>query len=185
MKYFYQGLILDEAVHEIPETAVKLTDAEWAELMAARQAGGTVESDKQGRPVIVPFDSTSLAALQQRLVDQATEHRWTVETGGLMLPGGVLVATSIEDQNRITSVVANAERSGVMAVDFKATSGWVSVTLQELQAIAAAIALHVQACFTAERRHHEAIAALVAAEDRTALEAYNVLADWPGGAGGA
>ncbi|MDH1499354.1 DUF4376 domain-containing protein [Comamonas terrigena] len=112
-----------------------------------------------------------------------THCRWEVETGGLTLPGGVRIATAIDDQNRITSVVANAERSGVTSVDFKAASGWVSVTVPELQEIAAAIARHVQACFTAERQHHEAIDAIAQiadpAERQAALEAYDESQGWP------
>lgn len=112
-----------------------------------------------------------------------TRCRWEVETGGIALPRGIRVATGIDDQNRITSVVANAERSGVVSVDFKADSGWVSVTVAELQDIAAAIALHVQACFTAERLHHEAIDAIAQmadpAERQAALDAYDESQGWP------
>lgn len=93
------------------------------------------------------------------------------------------VATGIDDQNRITSVVANAERAGLEEVDFKAAEGWAKVTLIELQAIATAVALHVQACFSAERAHHEAIDALALIADpqerQAALDAYDESQGWP------
>lgn len=114
-----------------------------------------------------------------------TQKRWEVETGGITMPTGVRVATGIDDQNRITSVVANAERSGLDQFDFKAESGWVRVTLAELQGIASAIAQYVQACFSAERAHHEAIDALeqLHAEDaqalQQALQAYDLEQGWP------
>lgn len=112
-----------------------------------------------------------------------TACRWGVETGGITLPTGVRVATGIDDQNRITSVVANAERAGLEEVDFKAAEGWAKVTLIELQAIATAVALHVQACFSAERAHHEAIDALALIADpqerQTALDAYDESQGWP------
>ncbi|WP_313074432.1 DUF4376 domain-containing protein [Melaminivora sp.] len=110
------------------------------------------------------------------LTARATSLRWQHETGGLTLPNGGRVATGVEDQNRITSVIANAELAGVAEVDFKAPSGWVTLTLAEIKAIAAAIALHVQACFSAERAHHEAIAMLA---DLAACDAYDVSAGWP------
>lgn len=121
----------------------------------------------------------------QAVKDAITQKRWQIETGGITLPTGVRVATGIDDQNRITSVVANAERAGVAEVDFKAGSGWVRVTVAELQAIAAAIALHVQACFSAERAHHEAIDSLAAAHSgnqealQQALHAYDIEQGWP------
>lgn len=119
----------------------------------------------------------------ESLKEEITALRWQHETGGLTLPTGVRVATGIDDQNRITSVIANATMAGVEKVDFKAASGWVTVTVQELQAIAAAIAVHVQACFTAERAHHEAIDALAAKYKgealQAALAAYDVQSGWP------
>lgn len=128
---------------------------------------------------VVPLTAEEIEAATQVLREQlyaaATAHRWAVETGGIAFPDGTRIATGLEDQNRITSVIANAQIAGVAAVDFKAASGWVSLTLAELQGIAASIALHVQACFAAERVHHEAIAAAGLA----ALRAYDVTQGWP------
>lgn len=114
-----------------------------------------------------------------------TAHRWEVETGGITLPTGVHVSTGIDDQNRITSVIANARLAGLESVSFKAASGWVTLTLTELEGVAAAIAMHVQQCFNAERAHHEAIDALeqLHAGDaqalQQALEAYDAEQGWP------
>lgn len=109
------------------------------------------------------------------LMAAVSAKRWAVETGGLTLPGGATVGTTIDDQNRITSVIANAQLAGVASVDFKAQSGWVTLSLEHMRGIAAAIALHVQACFSAERAHHEAIAAASAAD----LYSYDINAGWP------
>ena len=117
-----------------------------------------------------------LQGTKDALTARATSLRWEHETGGLTLPTGARVATGVDDQNRITSVIANAELAGVASVDFKAASGWVTLTLPEVRAIAGAIALHVQACFSAERAHHEAIATL---PDLAACDAYDVTAGWP------
>lgn len=113
-----------------------------------------------GWAVQAGMPAPGLDALKAHLTAAATAQRWEVETGGVELPGGVRVSTTLADQNRITSVVANAVIAGVTSVDFKAASGWITLTLQELQGIASAIALHVQDSFTAERTHHEAIAAI-------------------------
>lgn len=114
-----------------------------------------------------------------------TAKRWQVETGGITLPEGVHVATGIDDQNRITSVIANARLATLDTVSFKANSGWVALTIAELEGIAAAIALHVQQCFSAERAHHEAIDALAVVHEedsqalQQALDAYDVEHGWP------
>lgn len=110
------------------------------------------------------------------LVRRVTAKRWEVETGGITCPGGIRVLTGRTDQDRITSVIVNAGAAGIEAVDFKADSGWVQLTLEEVQGIARAVALHVQACFSAERTHHEAIAALATEVE---IDAYDVTAGWP------
>lgn len=119
----------------------------------------------------VPAPVQDLAVMQAELREQVTALRWQRETGGLMM-GGVRVLTGVEDQNRIASALIGAPAT----LDFKAESGWVTLTLAELQGIAAAITAHVQACFTAERTHHEAINALTDVAD---AQVYDVTTGWP------
>lgn len=119
-----------------------------------------------------------LAEVLEELKAQATTLRWRVMTGGMEI-SGVQVGTTIDDQNRITSVVANAALAGltdVDEVDFKASSGWVRVTVAQVKAMAGAIGQFVQACYTAERTHHEAIELLATAQE---LNGYPVNAGWP------
>lgn len=130
-------------------------------------AGGTLQ--RPDAPAATRQD------VQAELKTKAAAMRWRIETSGITV-AGVRVATAIEDQNRITSVIANAALAGVQAVDFKAASGWVSLGLAELQGIAASIALHVQRCYSIERAHCEAIDALQTLE---AAHAYDIGAGWP------
>jgi len=131
-----------------------------------------VEGVYHARYTITPLPVEQVRA---DLMAAVSAKRWAVETGGLTLPGGATVGTTIDDQNRITSVIANAQLAGVVSVDFKAQSGWVTLSLEHMRGIAAAIALHVQACFSAERAHHEAIAAA----SETELMAYDINTGWP------
>lgn len=134
--------------------------------MSLEEAGGTLQA---------PLIAETVEDLKAELQRAAAAKRWAVESGGITV-GGVRVSTAIEDQNRITSVIANAGAAGVQAVDFKAASGWVSLTLPELSAVAAAIARHVQRCYSAERMHSEAIAALSVLAD---AQAYDLSTGWP------
>lgn len=113
------------------------------------------------------------------LVAAATAERWERETGGISI-GGVQVGTNLDDQNRLSGVLSAIQLGGLESVDFKAQSGWVQLTAAELQGIALAISAHVQACFTAERAHHEAIEQLQTQAD---VDAYDVMAGWPPGSG--
>lgn len=130
--------------------------------------------DEGNTPIpVVPVKS--LDELKADLVAAATGERWARETGGLSI-GGVLVGTNLDDQNRISGVLSAIALGGLEAVDFKAASGWVRLTAAQLQGIAQAISGHVQACFSAERAHHEAIAAIDTPEQ---AEAYDVTQRWP------
>jgi hypothetical protein len=117
----------------------------------------------------------TLEECRQELRDASTAHRWSVETGGIEL-NGVRVGTRLDDQNRLSGVLSAISLGGLEAVDFKAQSGWVQLTAPELQGIALAISQHVQACFSAERAHHEAIGEI---ESMEAADAYDVSQGWP------
>lgn len=119
----------------------------------------------------------------EKLKAIVTAYRWEVETGGLILDG-VKVGTTVADQNRIVSVLAR--NRGIDTFDFEAQpTVWVTMTRERLEAIDQAIAQHVQACFTAARRHHEAIDTLVEQHKadpealQIALDDYDEALGWP------
>lgn len=143
---------------------------------------GTVddEADTSTQGVLEEMTAQSwAAAIAEELKAQATALRWRVMTRGMTLAGGMAVGTAIDDQNRITSVVANVALAGLAdqdEVDFKSASGWVRISIAQVKQIAGAIGQFVQACYTAERAHHEAIDLLTTAQE---LHAYDVNAGWP------
>lgn len=148
------------------QRVVQKPQSEWA-----------IESDR----VVATYNvvDIDIEELRQSKLQATTDMRWAVMTGGLTLPGGIAVGTTIDDQSRITSVVANAALAGLAdtdEVDFKAASGWVRVTIAEIKTIAGAIGQFVQACYSAERAHHEAIEDL---ETREEIAAYDVTTGWP------
>ena len=116
---------------------------------------------------------------KEALISTASAARWECETGGIEIDG-VRVGTGLDDQNRLTGVLAAIQLGGLESVDFKAQNGWVKLSALQLQGIAQAISAHVQACFSAERAHHEAIALIDCVEE---AETYDVSQDWPGTAG--
>ncbi|WP_353086606.1 DUF4376 domain-containing protein [Stenotrophomonas sp.] len=138
----------------------------WEEYEAWLAAGNTIS---------LPEETRTLADIKAELTAEATALRWEKETGGIEL-NGVLVGTTLDDQNRISGVLSAIALGGLVEVDFKAQNGWVKLTASEIQGIAQHISAHVQGGFTAERAHHEAIERLVSAEE---LSTYDVTQGWP------
>jgi hypothetical protein len=79
------------------------------------------------------------------------DYRWRKETGGLTLTTGVRVLTTRESQSQMTSTIV-ALKEGLVSepVQWKAETGWVAMTLEQMRAAAAEVAEHVSKCFTAE-----------------------------------
>ena len=73
------------------------------------------------------------------------------------------------------SVVASAELAGAQSVDFKASSGWVTLSIAELKGIAVLIAQHVQHCSATERQHFNNISSIQTIEE---LESYDLNSLW-------
>lgn len=140
----------------------------WDDYQEWLDAGNTPEPAEAGLT-----EAEARAALH----DAITAKRWAVETGGITV-GGIPVATALDDQNRITSVLTAIALGGLEAVDFKTQAGWVRLTAEQIQGLGAAISAHIQACFSAERRHHEAVDKILTP---AALALYDVDQDWPEG----
>lgn len=177
MKRYYSsstgGFYLDAVNKTMPPDSLEISENFYQSLL-----GKEIEPDENGLPRVKVPAALTVDQKRAALVSAVTAQRWEVETGGITLPGGTRVLTGKADQDRITSVIVNAQIAGIQSVDFKADSGWVSLSVEGVTAIAAAVAAHVQACFTAERAHHEAIAAL----DAAGIDTYDINTGWPSAA---
>lgn len=110
-----------------------------------------------------------------------TSTRWGYETGGITLEDGSMVLTGLDDQNRIASAITGVQAAKTVGtpmttVDFKGPSGWTTIPVEQLEAIASLVAHHVQACFTREKQLHELIDAAITVE---AIRAIKIDAGWP------
>lgn len=117
------------------------------------------------------------AAVREALLASVTQKRWEVETSGITLPNGIQIDTGREDQAAVANAIAVWPFTGLATISFKAASGFVTLDFESLKTIAAAIGLHKQACYAAERTHFQAIALLLDA----ALATYDIGTGWPSG----
>lgn len=125
----------------------------------------------------VPFEE-----YQQECIELLEAKRWEEMTKGITVPPGIQVGTTIDDQNRLTTVTANAPLAGLTddsEVDFKALSGFVKVTIGQIKQIVGLIGQHVQACYSAEAAHFNAIQAIDNFDDLISYMENDLNNGWP------
>lgn len=102
-------------------------------------------------------------------------RRYAEETGGIVV-GGLSVATDRESQAMVNGAYSSLKDGLIPNTEWKGTSGWVVVTLAEIQPIAQAVAMHVRACFANERAHTIAINTLP--DDAARIDNYDITTGW-------
>lgn len=100
---------------------------------------------------------------------QIADWRWNREVGGVNF-GDAKIRTDRESQAQITSTLTSLEQGLLTSVDFKAQDGtWITLTLDGVQAVARAVAQHVQQSFTIERQLVEMVDAAMTIEEVQAI----------------
>lgn len=139
------------------------------------------------RPTPWPRDDAgaeSVAALQDVLTPHglwvdlaayAAHRRWCAETAGIVV-AGVAIATDRESQALISGARLFAQMTPGITIQFKAGGGFVGLDGAQIEAVALAVAAHVQAAFAAEA----AVLADIEAGTITTLSQVDG-APWPGG----
>lgn len=119
-------------------------------------------------PVVTP--PTLEQAKQAKLAELAA-LRYQRETAGI---NGF--RTDRESQGLLTGAALAATLDANYTVDWKADTGWVTLNATQLLGAAQIVRAHVQACFSNERAHAEAIGDLTTVE---AVQSYNLATGWP------
>ncbi|MCJ2144277.1 DUF4376 domain-containing protein [Methylobacterium sp. E-066] len=90
----------------------------------------------------------------------AAAKRFAVETGGVTVAGAA-IATDRDSQAMIGNAYAYVycQASGAASVSYKSKAGFVTLTADQIKAVALAVSAHVQACFQAEDAVDAALAA--------------------------
>ena len=106
------------------------------------------------------------AALKQELKERARKKRKMLEQGGVGV-GGNTIQTTIEDQNRVSNMVAGLNVTPeATQVDFEYAPGqWAVITRDEAIIIGQAVFNHVQLCFTWCKDVHAKVDSISTLED--------------------
>lgn len=141
-------LLAAEDLAELGWLPAEVTRTEIDEL-THHLAGPSVTIEAGGVQITYTAAALDPADARANLKAYAARKRFEVETGGLTI-NGVQVATDRESQSLINGAYALIQREPERLIKWKALSGFVELDAAAITALAAAVATHVQAAFSAE-----------------------------------
>lgn len=148
---------------KIPDGVVPMFDIQSSRSNQAPIVYGWTDiEDFEIKDFMNEVDETSFfSTFKSELKDRARLKRKIVEQGGITI-GSTYVSTTIEDQNRISNMVTSLTLVPDMAqIDFEYAPGhWAVIPREQGLQMGAALAAHVQHCFSWCRGVHERIEAL-------------------------
>lgn len=128
-----------------------------------------------GTAFFSPDSLKTTAELIAEKLSALAAYRYTKETGGIIVSGAT-IKTDRESQALIAGAKLYSDLNEAVLIDWKAENSWAQINRTAIMAISQAVAAHVQACFSQERVHAEAINALTTAAE---IEAYDITTGWP------
>lgn len=124
---------------------------------------------------IVINPEIQLSRMKSAKIDELADLRYQHETDSITL-NSMTIETDRQSQALITGAWSFSQLNPAVLTDWKGVNGWIQIDAATIAAIAGAVATHVQACFSSERVHAEAIDSLETAED---VGQYDLTTGWP------
>lgn len=118
-----------------------------------------------------------LVELKELMKEQATSHRFIVETGGISMNGSH-IRTDRESQSTLAGALAFLNLNPATLINWKGENGWILIDLNTVAFLSSCVGAHVQMCFSKERILHEAIDDCETVDDLRDIDIYD---GWPTG----
>lgn len=156
----YEGEDVEAVIHQYAPVSLWVL----SKTPVVAPAAGTKGEFKAPEPPPVTLESAKADKKAQ-----IADWRWHREVSGVNV-GGTKIRTDRESQAQITSTLTSLEQGLLTSVDFKAQDGtWLPLTLDDVKAVARAVAQHVQQSFTIERQLVEMVDAAETIEEVQAI----------------
>lgn len=143
------AVVLDTSIEVADDhtPGVDIFTEEFAALLVPFVAGVQVgyAQDASGKFAAPPEPTLSV----DQLAAYAKQQRDQTEAAGLTV-NGVAVASDPDSQTRVANAYSGMQVTGAASIRFKATAGFIVLTLDQVKAIGSALFAHTQACFDAE-----------------------------------
>lgn len=133
---------LIKGVHPIPESATPVDDQLWVRLVQETDGQWVIGADGE-------ITKQPLPEAVQDAVQLIAHTRFQHETAGIAI-NGIAIDTGRDSQALITGATLSAVLDPNYVCTWKAVSGPVELTAEQLISVATAVRAHVQACFDRE-----------------------------------
>lgn len=160
------GIVINTIVVNSLDDFPNLIDAE---------SGGTIGDLWDGESFSTPSKYSTVEEAKEQKLAELAAYRYARETAGITV-NGALIRTDLESQAMINGAVAYVNLNPTALIDWKAANAWVQIDKNTVTAIGNLVGTHVQVCYSRERYHAEAIAALTTSEE---IAAYDFATGWP------
>ena len=127
-----------------------------------------------GEWVAPPMPQKTIESIKREMKIDLAAKRYEVEIGGIEI-AGAKVKTDRESQASLTGAYTSLQAGLLTGIDWKTEDGWVTLNLASCEAIAQAVATHVQQSFSREK---ELSALIDAAETVVDLQAIDINSGW-------
>ena len=121
-----------------------------------------------GGSPITPIIRPSLEEARELKKQELAKLRYAAETAGFDL-GGAHIDSDREAQAQLAGALLSFRSGFIVSTDWKTSGVWVPVELAQVEALSAAMAQHVQACFGRERDLCAAVDAALTVDDVEAI----------------
>jgi hypothetical protein len=116
-----------------------------------------------------------IAQTRTKKIQELAAYRYKIETSGITIDG-MIVDTDRQSQAMLTGATLYSSLIPEAVIDWKGVNGWVQIDKQSIEKVALIVGAYVQACFTCEKKHSEAINKL---ETKEEIENYDFTINWP------
>ncbi len=173
-----QNLTDIEYWRESPQATVfdEYTQRLGAEILTVDASKRVVNVTNEVVALTAQEIEATLNAVKSAAKERVTAKRYEVETSGVTLGNGIVVGTDKLSQAMVSSAFNHLGNNPTKTLDWKSVGGWVTIDKAQLDAIADAVGNHVQAAFSNEKAHHEAVDLLTTHQ---AIIDYDITTGWP------
>lgn len=118
-----------------------------------------------------------LETVKTETLRELARIRFAHETKGISLPNGARIHTDRDSQALISGAYSTLQAGMLPSINWKAKDGvWVTLTIAEITPIATMVSMHVEACFSNEKRLSDLVAAAQSVEDVSSID---LQSGWP------